>query len=187
MENKTCTDCGEEKPLNKFPFSQNKKKGSKRYYFQYCYACRNKNKVCKKDNCNKSPWREGYCRDHKDLVSASGIFTLMYSKKSAYLNYIYNITLEDYRIILNDVQGGVCPLCKNPAPSIYEMLEGQFWHVDHDHGCCPRVLDGTGNNRSTSCGECIRGILCHLCNLALNENVNEDWLNNALVYIKGSK
>lgn len=32
------------------------------------------------------------------------------------------------------------------------------WVVDHDHSCCP----GT-----TTCGRCIRGVLCHQCNIIL--------------------
>lgn len=34
-------------------------------------------------------------------------------------------------------------------------------HVDHDHVCCP---DGSSPR---SCGQCVRGVLCHGCNTAL--------------------
>lgn len=183
MENRICIHCGIEKPLDKFPHTQDKK-----YYYKYCYACKAKRgrsvEKCKIEFCSGRPWREGYCKDHKDLVSEAGLIAKAYIRKSAYLGYIHNITLDDYRTILNDIQGGVCPLCQTPAPSIYEMFEGRFWHVDHDHECCPRITDNAGNLRSTSCGNCVRGILCHPCNLILNENVNEDWLNNALIYLR---
>jgi hypothetical protein len=46
-----------------------------------------------------------------------------------------------------------CGMCHEP------FEEGQLIHVDHDHACCG------GNNRS--CGECIRGPLCHSCSIAL--------------------
>ena len=38
-------------------------------------------------------------------------------------------------------------------------------HIDHDHACCP--------SRRKSCGECVRGVLCGPCNLALG-HLNED-------------
>lgn len=42
---------------------------------------------------------------------------------------------------------------------------GKNFHIDHDHACCP----GVG-----SCGVCVRGLLCNLCNTGwgkLDENL----------------
>jgi hypothetical protein len=50
-------------------------------------------------------------------------------------------------------QGGRCAICASPSP------RGKGWAIDHDHACCPE--------KATSCGACIRGILCNPCNLAL--------------------
>lgn len=48
-------------------------------------------------------------------------------------------------------QDGVCAICRKPEPR-------RRMDVDHDHDCCP--------GRS-SCGYCIRGLLCSRCNQGL--------------------
>ena len=89
-------------------------------------------------------------------------------RRRARMKYMYGITPEQYDAML-EAQGGGCAVCgrtdsANPRTT---MLP-----VDHDHACCP------GNR---SCGNCIRGILCHLC------NVNMAWFDahadKALEYI----
>lgn len=62
----------------------------------------------------------------------------------------FGLTVEDYDRMLED-QGGVCRGC-GVAPN------GRSLCVDHDHGCCPG---------EESCGECVRGLLCHHCNFAI--------------------
>jgi hypothetical protein len=44
-------------------------------------------------------------------------------------------------------------MCRTP------FEQGQLIHVDHDHACC--------REKNRSCGECLRGLLCHACNIAL--------------------
>lgn len=56
---------------------------------------------------------------------------------------LYNITLEEF----NEMAKNGCHACGS-----FNRLS-----VDHDHTCC------AGNK---SCGRCIRGILCHNCNVA---------------------
>jgi hypothetical protein len=66
----------------------------------------------------------------------------------------HHLTPERYRE-MRDAQGGVCPMCG----------DGFWWRlgkmmplvIDHDHACCPKW----------SCGRCVRGLLCHICNSAL--------------------
>jgi hypothetical protein len=51
------------------------------------------------------------------------------------------------------IQGYACGMCREL------FAEGQLIHVDHDHECCPV--------KNRSCGKCVRGLLCHGCNIAL--------------------
>ena len=64
----------------------------------------------------------------------------------------YGLTQEEFGRLL-DAQQHACGMCHEPFKA------GQLIHVDHDHACC------RGKNRS--CGKCIRGLLCHTCNIAL--------------------
>lgn len=50
-------------------------------------------------------------------------------------------------------QGDACAVCRTTLPG----GQGRF-HLDHDHGCCKR--------RST-CGKCVRGLLCEACNAGI--------------------
>jgi hypothetical protein len=64
----------------------------------------------------------------------------------------YGLTLEDFAR-LREVQGNACAMCREP------FAEGRLIHVDHDHACCLE--------KNRSCGKCVRGLLCHACNVAL--------------------
>lgn len=68
-----------------------------------------------------------------------------------YLRYTYQLTPEQYGAMVA-AQGGCCNICKKPTAKLF---------VDHDHTCCP-------SNRKT-CGKCIRGLLCHKCNVGLGK------------------
>lgn len=64
----------------------------------------------------------------------------------------HGITEEQYAALLK-AQGGTCAICHKENPN------GRRLEIDHDHSCCPQA-DG-------SCGNCVRGLLCRLCNVAL--------------------
>lgn len=64
----------------------------------------------------------------------------------------YNLDEASYQAMI-EVQGNQCANlgCRRETD--------RGLHVDHDHLCCP--------DRESSCGECIRGLLCGNCNTAL--------------------
>jgi hypothetical protein len=75
-------------------------------------------------------------------------------KKSArkYRISLYGLAQEDFDRLLAE-QGNACAMC------FESFQKGQLIHVDHDHRCC--------KTKNRSCGRCIRGLLCHACNVAL--------------------
>lgn len=70
----------------------------------------------------------------------------------------YNLTIEEWDAILAR-QGGVCGMCGDPETANH-WSSGKVLAlaVDHDHTCCPG---------KTSCGKCVRGLLCRKCNQGL--------------------
>jgi hypothetical protein len=69
----------------------------------------------------------------------------------------YGLTRDDY-VDMEKSQNGVCKIC-GESEKYNKRLS-----VDHDHSCC---------SGPTSCGKCIRGLLCSTCNKVLGQ-VNDD-------------
>ncbi len=92
--------------------------------------------------------RRAYRRDHPHPESPE-------SRRKSNRKYrisSYGLTREQFDSLLA-AQQYACGMCHEP------FRDGQLIHVDHDHACC------WAKNRS--CGKCIRGLLCHTCNIAL--------------------
>ena len=87
---------------------------------------------------------------------------------SYHLKYAYSVDLEELLALVgNPIE---CLICKNKSPG------SMSWNVDHDHKCCP------GNK---SCGKCIRGILCHLCNKGIGLLGDDPLLlSSAVLYLE---
>jgi hypothetical protein len=66
----------------------------------------------------------------------------------------YGLTDEEYRRLL-EVQGGRCAVCRRAKGNPNGDKGKRHLAVDHDHSCCAGP---------TSCGRCVRGLLCGPCN-----------------------
>ena len=71
-------------------------------------------------------------------------------KHASRLRRTYRITVDRYERLLQK-QHGRCYLCNKKSPN-------RRLAIDHDHRCCATA---------TSCGYCIRGLLCSPCNTSL--------------------
>ena len=91
--------------------------------------------------CARGPGHNGPCMSPASMA-----------RNRKYRITSYGITLDDFARLLK-IQQDACGMCHEPFD------EGQLIHVDHDHACCPE--------KNRSCGKCVRGLLCHACNVAL--------------------
>lgn len=81
----------------------------------------------------------------------------------------HNLSLEKYNEILAS-QGYSCAICKVNHLEVKRSL-----YIDHDHSCCPG---------KTSCGACIRGLLCTQCNFMIGLSRDSiDNLKHAIMYL----
>lgn len=79
----------------------------------------------------------------------------------------YGLSVDDYQKFM-DAQGGQCAVCK---------CDLEVPVVDHDHDCCPG---------DQTCGNCVRGLLCIVCNVRLGVLENTNWIANARTYLENA-
>lgn len=93
------------------------------------------------------------------------------NKERLYLTEVkrrYNLTKEEYLYLL-DKNDSRCHIC-NQKP------KGKRLSVDHDHSCC---------SGPTSCGKCVRGLLCENCNRGLGSFKDSvENFNKAISYLE---
>ena len=82
----------------------------------------------------------------------------------------YGVTADQY-LALRESQRGVCAICgATPKPE-------RRLHIDHDHTCCPE--------KSRSCGNCVRGLLCDACNVGVGMMKDDPaLLRSAISYLE---
>ena len=79
----------------------------------------------------------------------------------------YSLTADQYLRLLA-AQDGACGICR--------VRLGRYeFHIDHDHACCAGP---------TSCGGCVRGLLCRDCNLKLGAVEKDGFGVKALAYLE---
>lgn len=189
---KTCNKCGETKELNMFyklstsPDGHNK---SCRICMQaYSRNIREKNrtsnetrelnlelaattfKLCSGCNTEKSLLMFGSAPNRKEGRHTWCKVCLKDRVWEYKIKNIYNITIDFYLDLL-DKQDGKCAICQSPP--LKKRLA-----IDHDHTCC----DG-----DSSCGKCIRGLLCASCNTGLGYAQDSvSILESMIVYLKAT-
>jgi hypothetical protein len=82
------------------------------------------------------------------------------------LRYAYNNSLSDAQLM--QIERGPCDCCGTIDPGGKGVFE-----VDHDHECCPT---------RPICGQCVRGIVCHRCNI-LMPALEHDFAKMARTYL----
>lgn len=142
---KICSACKEPKSLNNFRPSANATGGVS----YRCIECVSKAKKAKYAE-NPAPYKERQSRLRKEKPEVFRGYELM--KK-------FRMTLEQHEQMF-DNQGRVCAGCESEDSG----EPNRRWHTDHDPSCCP-----TGRK---TCGNCVRGILCRWCNMALGNAKN---------------
>jgi len=96
--------------------------------------------------------------------------TKAFTQKTDRLARQYNLTYEKYLTMLDDTNYS-CGICDEP------FTKDSPPHIDHNHVCCPG---------KQSCGECIRGLLCRMCNSGIGYfKDNAQNLVRASVYLTG--
>jgi hypothetical protein len=117
--------------------------------------------------CSKECWRVAYqrskrservvqcsiCGDDFSPGSSMSRYCSKPCRRTGYKRRImanrYGLSPEKFAEILRGQHGG-CAVCGTHDPRV--------WVVDHDHSCCPG---------ESSCGRCVRGVLCSPCNRGL--------------------
>lgn len=178
---KMCTKCNTNKPLDDFPKSSSSKDGK----HSYCKRCMVKQRMekyeYKKDRMRKTSTHKEcrVCRELKphseykkrgDRSNRSETYCMDCRKYLGTERVLarYQMTVDDYASMLKK-QNFVCAICKKED-------DNKRLAVDHDHACCE------GN---TSCGKCVRALLCSRCNKTLGM-VKDDikLLQSMIDYIK---
>lgn len=139
---KRCVVCEQEKPLEEFYLNGSGKYGRTGACIE-CLRIRAKKRHAENREEMNAQARERRKKDPK-------------KHREFDIKKKFKMSYADYEALLVS-QGNKCAACGATASGHHS---GE-WPIDHDHACCPHSRNGT------TCGKCIRGILCRSCNLTL--------------------
>jgi hypothetical protein len=156
---KKCSVCKVEKKPEDFSLASKTRDGRS-------YTCRSCSKAYRTRNRQRlTDYRLGWVEQNREHVSAVS--------RARGLRRRFGMTVDQYDALLI-AQGGTCAMCdKTPEQN------GRALAVDHDHTCCP--------DRMKTCGACIRGLLCTVCNNRLGILEDRDFVAAATMYLNGSR
>lgn len=140
-ETKTCSKCGETKPLSDYYLSRGTPRST-------CKACH---------KAAKDAWEAANPGRHSDTSKkwrAANRERYRQSQedwRARNPGYNHGLSPESFDAMLRE-QGGVCRICGEPETA------GRQLAIDHDAAHCPGRF---------GCPECVRGLLCNQCNRGL--------------------
>ncbi len=158
---KTCTKCHKTKPLDAFHKRTKNKTDGRQPKCKECFA-----KIGR-------DWRQGNAERATSTAIAwqkANPEKVREIRRKSHLKRM-GLTPESYERRLAE-QGGRCAGCGTTDPGTFGVFV-----IDHDHTCCPG---------GSSCGECLRGLLCNGCNRVLGF-VKDDVaaLEGLVTYLRG--
>lgn len=122
--------------------------------------------LCRKCKQPKTGKHKSYCRTcMREWVAAWRAKNRERQRNNDRMR-LYHLSPERFKQHLVN-QHLACALCKRP------FSDERTPYVDHDHSCCPG---------QSSCGRCIRGILCNDCNVLLGR-IDNLWTLDTLEHL----
>jgi hypothetical protein len=102
---------------------------------------------------------------HKSSSSKDGIAPICIGcEKAKYRKRKYGLSMEEIER-LKIQQDYKCLVCG----------EQKKLEIDHDHNCC---------SGDVTCGQCVRGLLCHRCNVGISYIEEFGFVEKAMTYLK---
>ena len=171
---KICPKCGTLKELSDFNKCKNRK-DNRAFYCRSCgkeYREKNKDRLraYRKDRADRiRETNRNFRKRHPDRVAAGlkkyfSKLRIKEPEKYAAMKLVdtlrpFGLTPEKY-LKMTKIQENRCAVCRCEK-NIYGKGDHCRWSVDHDHNC------SAGHRKERACPLCVRGLLCHRCNLML--------------------